>query len=179
MSAILHTALGVAALALGFALAARRKGTPVHKWTGRAYALAMLALCISSLGIPAEVGPTWGRFGVFHAIAVAGVVYLAFGVLPVLWRGSVRDWYQKHLYFTLWSFVGLLMATLSHVYEPVALTLMGPVGLTPQSASITTAILLWGVPTVLGTVCIERLKAKYRRKYGDGSFGGPGELAGA
>ena len=179
MSAILHAALGVAALALGFTVAARRKGTAVHKWTGRAYALAMLALCVSSLGIPAQVGPTWGRFGVFHAIAVAGVVYLAFGVLPVLWRGSVREWYQKHLYFTLWSFVGLLMATLSHVYEPVAVALMGPVGLTPKTASIATAILLWGVPTVLGTVFIERLKAKYRRKYGDGSFGGPGQLVGA
>ena len=176
MSAILHTALGVAALALGFTVAARRKGTPAHRWTGRAYALAMLALCVSSFGIPAEVGPTWGRFGVFHAIAVAGVVYLAFGVLPVLWRGSVREWYQKHLYFTLWSFVGLLMATLSHVFEPVLLFLAGPVALSPAAASWTTAALIWGVPTVLGTVFIERLKATYRRKYGDGSFGGSDQL---
>ncbi len=173
MSALLHTALGVAALGLGLTLAARRKGTAVHKWLGRSYALAMLALCLSSFAIPSEIGPTWGRFGVFHAIAVMGVVYLALGVAPVLWRGDVREWYQKHLYFTLWSFVGLLMATLSHVYEPVALALMDPVGLSQQAAVLATAVLVWGVPVVLGTVFIERLKAKYRRKYGDGAFGEP------
>ena len=173
MSILLHTALGVAALGFGVTLAVRRKGTAVHKWLGRSYALAMLALCLSSLAIPSEVGPTWGRFGVFHAIAVAGVVYLALGVAPVLWRGNVREWYQRHLYFTLWSFVGLLMATFSHVYEPVARALMSPVGLSQQTAIWVTAVLVWGVPMVLGTVFIERLKARYRRRYGDGSFGGP------
>ena len=168
MSILLHTALGVAALAAGFTIALRRKGTRAHKWLGRLYAVAMLALCLSSFALPATVGPRWGGFGVFHAIAVAGVVYLALGVAPVLWRGSVRGWYARHLYFTLWSFVGLLMATLSHVYYPIAVALMD-VGLGMGAAGGVTALLVWGVPVVIGTVVIERLKARYRRRFEAGA----------
>ena len=168
MSILLHTALGVAALAFGAAVVVRRKGTGAHRWTGRAYAAAMLTLCVSSFWVPAEVGPRWGRFGVFHGIAVLGVVHLALGVGPVLWRGAVPAWVERHLYFTLWSFVGLVMATLSHVFGPVAGALAGAVGLTPAAAGWATAALLWGVPVVVGTVLIERLRGRVRRGVGAG-----------
>lgn len=160
MSTLFHTALGLAALGAGGLVVARRKGTAAHKWLGRSYAGAMLALCVSSFWIPSRGGPSVGAFGIFHAIAVMGIVHLGLGVAPVLWRGSVRGWYERHLYFTLWSFVGLIMATLSHVYAPIFVALAG-LGLPAGAAHAATGALVWAAPGVLGHHLIARQQRRY------------------
>jgi hypothetical protein len=61
----------------------------------------------------------------------------------------------------LWSFVGLVMATNSHFFR-YAVPLVHEVGLFSIGASFgLTGFVLWGVPAIVGTIWIERLKAQY------------------
>lgn len=158
-----HTILGLAALGTGAAIVVLPKGTRMHRWLGRSYAVAMVGLCLSAFALPAQILPLVGDYGVFHAFALFGLGHLAVGLAPILWHGNVRNWMQHHLYFMLWSFVGLLMATNSHVYPHVGAFLVETLGMDPIWAMIGTGVVLWGVPVVVGTVLIERKKAAVAR----------------
>ena len=74
-----HVAAAVLALGVGALVFLRRKGTPVHRWTGRTWAALMLAVAITSFWITGADG----RYSWIHGLSVfvtAGVpfaVYLA------------------------------------------------------------------------------------------------------
>jgi uncharacterized membrane protein len=163
-----HTIVGVIALAAGLAVVVLQKGTRTHRLIGRLYALAMYALCLSSFAIPAALLPLVGDYGIFHLFALFGTVHLTIGLAPILWRGSVRNWYTHHLYFMLWSFVGLIMATNSHFFPYVGALFMRGVGLSSTVSMVVTGVLLWGLPMMIGAPLIERKKAKYTKQFGVG-----------
>jgi len=73
----LHVAAAVVALGVGAFVFLRRKGTPAHRWTGRAWAVLMLVVSISSFWITGADG----RYSWIHGLSVfvtAGVPFAAF-----------------------------------------------------------------------------------------------------
>jgi uncharacterized membrane protein len=79
----LHLATIVPAFLIGTFLLLRRKGTPIHKRFGRIYLLLMIATGITTLFMPAQVGPRFlGHFGFIHTFSLfalysAPAAYLA------------------------------------------------------------------------------------------------------
>lgn len=105
----LHLLAAGLALGSGASIAIARKGTRRHRWTGRLYAVAMLALNASALAIY----DLTGRFNLFHVFALVGLATLAAGWIPGLAkRGNWRPWHAR---FMMWSYAGLLMAALSEI----------------------------------------------------------------
>jgi uncharacterized membrane protein len=164
----LHTAAGIASLLTGAVVAARTKGTALHRTIGRIYAVSMLTLCLSSLVISADLVPffTVGgiTYGIFHVFAVWGTLQLIAGLVPMIWRSRFADPLMWHLYNMQWSFVGLIMATNSHFFRYVAPWIGQTLELSMGWTLGVTGVLLWGVPCIVGTVVIERSKTAHRAK---------------
>ncbi|MDX2193702.1 MAG: DUF2306 domain-containing protein [Gemmatimonadales bacterium] len=148
-----HLLLGVVALATGGAVVLLPKGTPTHRVIGRAYAAAMVALCLLSFGLRGS-SPFFAGYGPFHVMAVVSLVTLAFGLREV-WRRARRDWMAYHLAWMLWSYVGLVMATGSHLVGPLVRALRGPLG-SGGAAMAVTALLVWALPMLAGRRLIPR-----------------------
>jgi uncharacterized membrane protein len=106
---LIHLFVAFSAIVLGAMVIFARKGTGRHRWLGRGYVVMMLAVNGTALAIY----ELFGRFGVFHWMALASLVTVVIGYLPVRKRGF--RWKPRHAYFMTWSYVGLLAALASEI----------------------------------------------------------------
>lgn len=151
MVSFVHTLLGIACLAVGAGMIVLPKGTRLHRHTGRVYVGLMTVLLLTSFGI----FELFGGFGVFHAMSIISGLTLAAGGAAVLLRSRIAGWVEYHYHFMLWSYLGLVMATNSHFFEPFE-RLLAASGLAEALVPIVTAGALWGVPFVIGAYLIQR-----------------------
>lgn len=115
---LLHTLAATTALGLGLVLLALTKGTRVHQWLGRIWALLMLIVIVSSFSIRGLDGLP-GGFSVIHLLSVFTLCTLGMAIFHIR-NGRVR----KHQYYMIGTFIGLVGAgagalapgrTLSHL----------------------------------------------------------------
>jgi uncharacterized membrane protein len=133
-----HLVAALAALAAGFVVLLRPKGTPVHKRRGRAYAVSLLLTNVTALGIY--------RRGIFffpHWLAIAALVVTTAGALAAHFRIPRRAWLHVHLTCQLASVYILVGGGVNEVFLRVdalhrlAPTLNSPaVGLTHLAVQI-------------------------------------------
>jgi uncharacterized membrane protein len=108
VSGLLHVGLAVVALAAGLLQLVLTKGTPAHRRLGWLYAASMLGLN----GVGFTIYREFGGFGLFHYLAVASLVTIVGGMVPVLLRRPERGWLDLHAYWMSMSYVGLVAAGL-------------------------------------------------------------------
>ena len=161
-----HTAFGVVALATGAFVLLRQKGDTLHRRVGWVYALALAILCVESYWIQ-DSTPFFRGFGMFHVMATVSLVTLAGGVVTA-WRRKPESWLGWHYQMMAWSYIGLVMATGSHVFRPVFLFFLRDLGLPGVACWIATALLLWGLPPVVGVVLLNRREAAWLRMKAEG-----------
>src|SRR5262245_54710358 len=82
-----HVTTAILAFALGIVLLVRRKGTRWHKVLGRAWAVLMFGVAISSFWITGIAGP--GRFSVIHLLSIFTVASLVIAIWAIR-TGRVR-----------------------------------------------------------------------------------------
>ena len=140
MMLTIHTALGVVALLAGAWNFASAKGTRRHRTVGYVYAGSMGGLLLTSFGIY-EV---FGGFGPFHIMSVVSGVALLLALYFPLRRHRHANWLAHHYMWMGYSYVGLVMATGSHLFQ------YGPAGWSFWAR----AGLYWGLPYVVGTILI-------------------------
>jgi uncharacterized membrane protein len=104
----LHLAAALASLALGPVILFLRKGTPLHKGLGRAWAALMLVTAVSSFWILKD-----GRFSWIHILSVVVLANLACAFYFIR-RGNVR----AHMKFMVGNYLGLLAAGIGAVAAP-------------------------------------------------------------
>ena len=90
---------------MGAAVLLVPKGTHTHRVIGTIYALALVVVNVAALSLHRE-----NAFGVFHWLAVASLVSLAGGLLPLLVDKRSPPVVATHAYFMTWSYAGLLAA---------------------------------------------------------------------
>jgi uncharacterized membrane protein len=81
---LVHMFAAFAALGLGIAVFLRRKGTPVHRWMGRAWVGLMALTALSSFLIQSN-----GTFSWIHLLSVTTLVMLVRGVQAAMRRNMV------------------------------------------------------------------------------------------
>ena len=97
-----HAAAAFLALALGLTVLALRKGTPIHRRLGTAWASIMLAVALTSFAITA-VNP--GHFSAIHILSVVTLI----AIPRAVWarrNGNIRG----HAIGLVSTFLGLLIA---------------------------------------------------------------------
>lgn len=106
-----HVTFGLASIALGAAVLSLPKGANLHRALGVLYVLAMFGLNVTAL----LIYKVFGRFGVFHWLAISSLATLLTGYFAVLLQWPKRGWLDVHYYCVCWSFVGLLSATAAEI----------------------------------------------------------------
>ena len=150
-----HTALGVIALVSGAWNLLARKGTGRHRVVGWVYAGAMAGL----VGTSFSIFELFGGFGPFHAMSIVSGGTLALALYFPLRRGRYENWLEHHYMWITWSYVGLVMATGSHLFA------YGPPGWPPWAR----AALYWGVPCVAGATLIFGWRATLLNRFSSGT----------
>ncbi|ALM06397.1 hypothetical protein SB49_00125 [Sediminicola sp. YIK13] len=89
----------------------RPKGTKLHKQFGYIYVLSMFLVCGSALG----VYNITGDFGVFHILAIAGLLTLIMGLSPLLLKNISNKHKVLHMWFMYYSILGLYAAFVSEL----------------------------------------------------------------
>ena len=106
-----HLVFASLALAAGTVVVLIRKGTRWHRTLGHVYLTCMIALNVTALFIYQK----FGIFGPFHWMAVASLLTLLVGMVPVFMRRPKGSWLQLHAGFISGSYVGLVAAAGSEV----------------------------------------------------------------
>lgn len=147
---LIHTVFGLVALAAGTAVVFLPKGGRWHRTLGHVYLTNMIALNASGLFIY----DLFGHFGPFHWMALASLLTLLLGMVPVFTRRPRGRWLELHAGFILGSYVGLIAATASEVTSRLP---SGGDGFSATATGITTAVI-----TFIGVVLIQRYLSRYR-----------------
>jgi len=113
----------------------------------------MYLLCLTSFSI----FELFAGFGVFHVMAIVSTVTMTSGFIPVLLRRKLKGWFIGHYKGMLFSYMGLVMATNSHLFKY----------LQPMIGFVGAGIILWAVPGIVGTIWINRKTRFYADKFGD------------
>ena len=114
---LIHTGFGFLAILLGALVVARRKGSRMHRITGRLYFLAMLGLNGTAL----LIYDLFGGFGPFHWLALASLATVVAGLVVAMRKRPAGAWLRIHAEVMSWSYVGLLAAAVSEVTTRVLL----------------------------------------------------------
>jgi uncharacterized membrane protein len=107
----LHLVSSVVALMAGAWVLLRNKGGAWHRRIGWTYAVSMLVLNLTALGIYRLTGTV----GPFHVAALLSLLTVVAGVIPARRRLPRGSWLDRHYAFMTWSYVGLAAAAVSEV----------------------------------------------------------------
>jgi hypothetical protein len=91
----------------------------------------------------------FGRVGAFHVLALVSGGTLSLALYFPLFRRAHSDWMEHHYFWIAYSYVGLVMATGSHLFERL-----------PNLHYGIRATLFWALPLVIGTTLIFRRKQR-------------------
>lgn len=108
---LMHVITSVLALITGTWVLLSKKGTKMHIRLGYVYVLSMAILLVTAFSIY----HLFGKWGIFHYMAILSTMTLIMGMLPVIQRPrtSLRIFY--HFSWMYWSVFGLYAAFLSEM----------------------------------------------------------------
>ncbi len=102
---LIHLIFSIIALITGTLVLLKTKGTIAHKRIGYVYAVSMLGLIITAF----MIYHLYGKFGIFHWLAILSLFTLLSGMIPILTR-QPENYISMHYNFMYWSVIGLYAA---------------------------------------------------------------------
>lgn len=158
---LLHLVFSLLAMVSGIWVLVTTKGTKDHRRIGYFYVVCMLGLNLSAFFIY----HLFGRFGVFHWLAVVSLVTLALGVVPVI-RKTQPNYRVTHFIFMYWSVIGLYCAAVSEIF-----TRLPKIVLDANGRPVTVFYSFVGIGTLLvmvvGTAFYIRYKPVWKQQFSD------------
>lgn len=150
---IVHTALALASIGLGFITLVQPKGTTWHRVVGMAYVFAMFGMNVTAL----TIFEAFGGFGVFHVLSLVSVTTLLFGFGAAYLRRPRAAWMDAHAHLMAWSYVGLIAAAFSEIAVRIPGVPFGP-GVAAPSLLIPAIGGVW-IRRTLGVAARQRRRA--------------------
>ena len=100
---LIHLVFSILALIFGTMVLIQKKGTSPHKKMGYAYAVSMVGVLITAF----MIYRLYGKFGIFHWLAVIRTITLLCGMIPVILKKPTNGYMGLHFNFMYWSVFGL------------------------------------------------------------------------
>lgn len=108
----IHLLSSAIALGAGLFILLTTKGTKLHKRIGYLYALSMIVLNATAF----MIYNLYGKFGLFHWLAVVSSLTLLAGLFPVISKRP-RNYLLLHFNFMYWSVIGLYAAFVAETFS--------------------------------------------------------------
>ena len=108
---ITHLAASLLALVFGTLVLYLPKGTRRHKSMGYWYFAAMVTVLATAF----MIYNLYGRFGLFHIMALVSSISLLGGIVPMWTRWPAKNYFHYHVAFMYWSVIGLYAAFFAEV----------------------------------------------------------------
>lgn len=102
---LIHLVFSILALVFGTMVIAKQKGTKSHKRIGYFYSTSMLGVIVTAF----MIYRLFGKFGIFHWLALLSLVTLISGMLPMFLK-KPKGYISLHFNFMYWSVMGLYAA---------------------------------------------------------------------
>lgn len=102
----IHLLAAFLAMISGAFVIIKPKGTVLHRRAGYFYLFSMIALNATAF----MIYRLFGKFGIFHILAIVSSLTLAAGMIPILLKKPRNGWAKLHFNFMYWSVVGLYAA---------------------------------------------------------------------
>jgi len=109
---LMHLIASIIAMATGMLVLASPKGTSRHKTIGYIYTLSIITLNVTAF----IIYELYGKFGVFHALAVVSSLTLIAGIYPMITKNS-KNYIQTHMIYMYWSVIGLYCAFMAELFS--------------------------------------------------------------
>lgn len=145
-----HFIIALISMLSGTYILFQPKGTQLHKRFGYLYVLSMVLVCGSSLG----VYNITGGVGVFHILAIAGLLTLVLGILPLFLKSIKNKYKFFHLWFMYYSVLGLYAAFVSELSLRI-----------PENPSYTTVGITSAAVFILGSIFIFWKEKKWKNYF--------------
>jgi len=108
---LFHVFASIMALITGSWVLLSKKGTIMHIRIGYAYVISMAVL----LGTAFNLYHLFGKWGIFHYMALVSTVTLVMGMIPVLQKPRKSHSIYYHFSWMYWSVFGLYAAFVSEM----------------------------------------------------------------
>ena len=145
LAGAIHGTVALLCIAVGLMQILRPKRGAGHRARGYFYVYAMLV----ADGLALLVYQATGRFNILHIGAIANLICIVVGIVPMLLNPRPRIWKYLHYYWIAWSYVGLLSAGATQL----AIRVIPPTN-SVQAWAATFAVTV--IVSVIGYMIIER-----------------------
>lgn len=158
-----HLAAAVLAMISGTWVLLRPKGTRRHRQMGYVYLVAMMVMN----GTAFLIYHLFGRFGIFHWLAIVSMLTLLLGMYPVITKKS-RNYILTHFNFMYWSVIGLYAAFMAETFVRLPKIVLTPTG---EPMVVFYKMVGWAVAVVmfLGTSFYIKNRSKWAEEFGKNS----------
>ena len=155
----IHLLASVLALVTGLYVLITTKGTKRHRQIGYVYAFSMVLLNLTAF----MIYRLYGKFGLFHWLAVFSCLTLFAGMYPVISK-KTKNYLLIHFNFMYWSVIGLYCALMAEIFSrlpKIVLTDAGePMTVFYKFVGIGTAIVM-----IIGVYFFVKFKPQWTKKY--------------
>lgn len=111
---VVHLIFSVLSLVFGTYILFALKGNKLHRQIGYAYTMSMIVVLFTAF----MIYHLFGKFGMFHWMAVVSTLTLLGGMIPFLF-GKKKEWIEIHFSFMYWSVMGLYAAFISEIFTRI------------------------------------------------------------
>lgn len=156
----IHTAIGLFAILAGFIICNKDKGTRKHRLWGRIYIFNMVLLGITTFLIK----DLQHGIGAHKVFIILSLMFIPAAVYPLVFRKHIKIWVVWHYIFMLYSFLFLLIASITLFIDNLRDFLM-TFKIIESEANVVSRVLFWFLPFIIGTIWIFSKKRAYESKF--------------
>ena len=157
---VFHSILGLFAVLTGYIICRKNKGTTKHRLWGRIYIFNIVLLSITTF-LMRDHHAGVGAYGVFLILSLA---FIPAAVYPLVFRKYIKVWVVWHYIFMLYSFLFLLIASVTPFIDNLRDFLM-TFKIIESEANVVSRVLFWFLPCIIGTIWIFSKKRIYESKF--------------
>ncbi len=157
---IIHTSVVLIAIFAGLVICGKDKGTRKHRFWGKIYVFSVV-LIIATAFMTQELQT---RIGAYKIFIILSLLFIAAGFYPLFFRKRIKIWVVWHYTFMLYSFLFLLIAAVTHFIDYFRDFLIS-LRMIESEANVTSRVLFWFLPFIIGTVWIFSKKRFYESRF--------------
>lgn len=156
---MIHLIVSIIALITGLSVLIMTKGTKKHKLIGYIYAISMILLNVTAF----MIYKVYGKFGIFHWLAIGSCLTLFAGLYPVLTKNS-KNYLVKHFNFMYWSVIGLYSALMAEVFSRLPKIILTDTG-EPVTAFYKGVVIGTVGVMIIGLLFFIKYRPKWTKQY--------------